>query len=164
MGKHATAAYRMRHHWQQDTNRKIRKIIMTPPKGTSTLERLSTIEAQTTYIVKQVDNLIEQFAAAEKTRADNLVEYKVQHASVVGQCNSTAADLKKLEDKVKDIVKEDGIIDTIKKNISALDDRIAPLLTAHKILVWVAIFFGTSLGVLVWGIITHTVSIVYNAP
>ena len=135
---------------------------MTPPKGTSTPERLSTIEAQTTYIVKQVDALIAQFAAAEKIRADNLVEYKVQHASVVSQCNDTEADLVKLETRVNEIVKEDGVIDTIRKSISTLDDKIAPLITAHKILVWVAIFFGTSIGVLVWGIITHTISVIYN--
>ena len=43
--------------------------------------------------------------------------------------------------------------------IKKLDDKISPLLFAHKILAWVAIGLGSAVAGLLWGILTHAITI-----
>jgi len=149
------------------------------------IERLANIEAQTDYIAKSLDTLTAQLAKTEEQRVTNLIEYKIQHEKVVEAAVSAAkkaddaekAAIRKAEEIEKASTKEitevkksfnvlendvkDRIGETVKM-VNELKDKISPLLVAHKILVWVTIFFASSIGLLLWGIFTHTISVMFN--
>jgi hypothetical protein len=136
--------------------------------------RLIQIETQTDYIAKSMDILTSQFTKTEEQRVANLIEYKIQHERVVesaiqaskkADLVETAANREITEVKRSFTTLETEVKDRINETIKIVDDlsdKIDPLLSAHKILVWVTIFFASSIGLLLWGIFTHAVTIVYN--
>jgi hypothetical protein len=145
---------------------------------------LGRIEAQLDYLITGVDKLTTQFAKAEDSRASNWVEYRTAHTQLAMQCEAHERRLCSTEEEITELMSNtesafDGAEKAVKdeftkireatdtrfgafsKLITDLDNKISPLLFAHKILVWVSIVLGTSIAALLWGIFTHTIAITF---
>jgi len=163
---------------------------MTPPKkipgdSTDIIVQLGKIQTQTDYIAKSVDTLSSQLAKTEEQRIANWIEYKIQHERVVESAMAAAKKAEEAEglacqksdelekntgEKITEVRRSFLVLETeanakigeMTKLVNDLKEKISPLLVAHRILVWVTIFFASSIGLLLWGIFTHTVAITFK--
>lgn len=122
--------------------------------------RLGLIEQQLGFLTNSIETLGDKIDKTEDTRSANLLDYVRQHSDVVAEVKSANNKVDTLRTKFD--ISETSIIDkfeVVDKRFDDWETKINPLLTAHKILVWVTIFFASSIGLLLWGIFTHTVAI-----
>jgi septation ring formation regulator EzrA len=135
---------------------------MPPPKSKNAV-RLGKIELQLGYLTDSIKTLSIQIEKTENTRNESLLNYVQEHSKVVNNCAENTKDLNSLRTEfdasLNNTVEN---FSTFEKRIDDWDKKISPLLTAHKVLVWVAIFFASSIGLLLWGIFTHTVSVIFT--
>lgn len=106
-------------------------------------EKLTIIEERTANMAKDIEELICTVKSEVQSRTSQWLEYKVEHQKLVSRVDEHDIDISAITKDVRDIKKE-----------------IAPLTTWHKVLVGVVSFFGLSVGGLIWGILTHAITIV----
>jgi hypothetical protein len=142
---------------------KARKSISENGDKLTTAVRLGQIEVQLGYLTDSIKSLGIQIERTETTRSASLLEYVQAHSKIVADCKDNTEDLQSLRTEYEaSLIDAAQSFTVINKKISDWGEKINPLLTAHKILVWVAIFFASSIGLLLWGIFTHTVSLIYT--
>lgn len=122
--------------------------------------RLAQIEQQLVFLNGAINTLGDKIDNTENTRGINLLEYVKQHGEVVADAKEAnkKVDALKIEFYASKLDTDDSF-EVLEKRFDDWDDKIGPLLTVHKVLVWVTIFFASSIGLLLWGIFTHTVSL-----
>lgn len=106
-------------------------------------EKLTIIDERTANMVKDIAELICTVKTEAVARTEQWLEYKVEHQKLVSR----------VDEHDKDIL-------LITKDVGEIKKAVAPLTTWHKVLVWVVSFFGLSVGGLIWGILTHAITIV----
>lgn len=120
--------------------------------------RLGLIEQQLSSMNETLKSLANKIDKTEDTRGLNLLDYVKQHSDVVADARDAnrKIDTLRTEFNASEMDTSDAF-EELEKRFDDWDEKISPLLTAHKILVWVTIFFASSIGLLLWGLFTHTV-------
>lgn len=125
--------------------------------------RLGLIEQQLGSVNETLRALANKIDRTEDTRGLNLLEYVKQHGDVVADARDAnrKIDALRTEFNASEMDTNDAF-EELEKRFDDWDSKISPLLTAHKILVWVTIFFASSIGLLLWGLFTHTVALSFT--
>ncbi len=119
---------------------------------------LEYVKAHTQIVSETTDNtkhLSELEINLNKTAynlAESIQKTTLENSRAIQNCaDSASTSVMELSDKM------DEKIGAIETKVSSIDKQVAPLLFVHKILIGVAAFFGTSVGALIWAIITHQI-------
>jgi hypothetical protein len=129
----------------------------------STVDRLARIETRLDFLVDSVASLSEQIRDSDEAREANWLEYLKNHADVTSTVKSNTQKISALESSSTNLASSiEGLKELHCSDIDRLDDELAPIKTMHKVLIWVSIFFATSIGGLIWALLTHTVELIHR--
>jgi len=137
---------------------------MLPENGNikqSNSVKLDVLAKQMEYTVKAVDEIKVSLSCFEKKRAEEWVEYKVEHARVVDDIEDVNGKYSQLDrDFGGKYSKLDKDTQQLQRDLQTLKDAIAPLIISNKILIWIGGILGTSVIIFVWSLITHAVEVI----
>ncbi len=85
---------------------------------------------------------------------------KVQQANQIDYARSQVLMEQKADAAHERLDKHDTRLAEMEKNIADLTKSMAPLVVQSKVIGWLAVALGTSIIALIWGIITHTITLV----
>ncbi len=114
------------------------------PGNAVLLERIENVRCDVNALTSQIEKHIElrqEFLTAY-TRAHTALEEKTLHAH---------GRIDKIETQI-------GLLTN---QVSALEKSIQPLVFMSKVLSWLSVVLGTSIVALIWGILTHQVTLVF---
>lgn len=147
---------------------------MTPPPKTriskdenvevvETAERLARIETQLTYLNTSWTTISKQITDSETERNKQWLEYTKSHSEVVNTSTGNTQKIASLESTVNNLAMTvSDLKDLHEEDVNDINNKIDPLLTMHKVLIGVSIFFASSMGALIWAILTHTIVLTYK--
>lgn len=122
----------------------------TPSSNAIIIERLNALACDTAEIKNKLDK-------HEEAQTTFRIDYEVRHANLEKKTEAAHARMDVFE---KDLNKEREARAALEKSVKEVTDKIGPLLTQAKIVNWIAVILGTSIITLIWGILTHTITIV----
>ena len=129
----------------------------------TTAVRLGLIEQQLGSMNETLKTLANKIDKTEDTRGLNLLDYVKQHSDVVADARDANRKIDLLRTEFNASETDTAVaFEALEKRFDDWDNKISPLLTAHKILVWVTVFFASSIGLLLWGLFTHTVALSFT--
>jgi hypothetical protein len=125
--------------------------LKTTPSGNAIIiERLNSLACDTAEIKNKLDK-------HEEAQNNFRIDYEVRHAEIEKKADAAHARMDVFE---KDLNKEREARAALEKSVREVTDKIGPLLTQAKIVNWIAVILGTSIITLIWGILTHAITIV----